>query len=199
MASDDQFTAIGQAPVGFQTNSASISRGAEIEGNDKGAIFTCKSIRADGVAVTANANAAPAVWAKSDLNDAIQAQTFAAGKCGINAFGQPGVFGVGRGDRGGVFRSDAGTFDDPLPQTAQISLDPNLAVGAGTRTAFSPLALQPKEGAKLPFAGRIGDLLAINLNAQDVCLFLCVKPSAENKIAAVWKEVLLGPPIDGVR
>jgi hypothetical protein len=44
MSSDNQFTATGAAAIGFQTNSASITTGADIEGNTVGAIIVGQSL-----------------------------------------------------------------------------------------------------------------------------------------------------------
>jgi len=43
MGSDNQWTALGPALVGFQTDSASIDRGAEISGNSLGILGRCSS------------------------------------------------------------------------------------------------------------------------------------------------------------
>jgi hypothetical protein len=49
MASDNQFTALWPAIVGFQTDSASIDRGAEITGNQVGVKGFCGGPVGDGV------------------------------------------------------------------------------------------------------------------------------------------------------
>jgi hypothetical protein len=49
MSSDNQFTARGPAIVGFQTDSSSIDRGAEIAGNSVGIKGFCHGSVGDGV------------------------------------------------------------------------------------------------------------------------------------------------------
>jgi hypothetical protein len=41
LSSDDQFTALGPAPIGFQTNASAIDRGAEIAGTSVGVLGRC--------------------------------------------------------------------------------------------------------------------------------------------------------------
>jgi hypothetical protein len=49
MSSDNQYTALGPAIVGFQTNGTNINRGAEIAGKDVGVKGTCQGAFGDGV------------------------------------------------------------------------------------------------------------------------------------------------------
>jgi hypothetical protein len=49
MSSDNQFTALGPAIIGFQTNSASIDVGADITGNQRGVTGRCGGAVGDGV------------------------------------------------------------------------------------------------------------------------------------------------------
>jgi hypothetical protein len=49
MSSDNQFTALGPAIVGFQTDAANIDRGAEIHGNSVGIKGFCDGPVGDGV------------------------------------------------------------------------------------------------------------------------------------------------------
>ncbi|HZZ24256.1 MAG TPA: hypothetical protein VFE60_17470 [Roseiarcus sp.] len=49
MSSDNQYTALGPATVGFQTNGANIDIGAQISGNTVGVRGTCQGAVGDGV------------------------------------------------------------------------------------------------------------------------------------------------------
>jgi hypothetical protein len=52
MSSDNQFTALGPAAVGFQTHGANIATGAFVQGTDKGAVIEGQNL---GASVTCNA------------------------------------------------------------------------------------------------------------------------------------------------
>jgi hypothetical protein len=63
MGSDNQWTALGPAPVGFQTNSASIDRGAEISGNSLGILGRCN--RGNGVHGQSDSATDSGVWGEN--------------------------------------------------------------------------------------------------------------------------------------
>ena len=79
MSSDNQFTALGPAAVGFQTNSASIDRGAAIAGTQLGAL--CHS---DG---------GPGVKGSSKASDGVVGGGAAAGVRGIGVRSETDVTG----------------------------------------------------------------------------------------------------------
>jgi hypothetical protein len=79
---DSQFIAIGGATVGFQTNSATIDRGADIAGNSMGIHGRCVS----GVGVFGESTSSIGVHGSSTKG--------------------PGVFGESAQGRGGVFKTN---------------------------------------------------------------------------------------------
>jgi hypothetical protein len=82
MSSSEQFTAIGGAVVGFQTNSSTIDRGADIAGNSMGIRGSCES----GIGVQGVSHDSVGVHGSSTKG--------------------PGVFGESAQGRGGVFRTN---------------------------------------------------------------------------------------------
>jgi hypothetical protein len=80
MSSDEQFTALGPAIVGFQTNSASIDRGADIRGRDLG--------------IFGKGDSGPGVVGESIGSAGVNGKS--TGAAGVTGTGTPGVFGHGK-------------------------------------------------------------------------------------------------------
>lgn len=148
MSSDNQFTAIGAAEIGFQTNSASIRIGADIAGNELGVKGSCKN--------------GPGIFGESTTSEAVQGTSVA--NIGVSGTGTPGVFGHGRkngatGHNGvmGVVEGaeGAGIFgghrklntQQPLDVT---SFDPAVSPGAGV------FGVSTDEGNGVVGQGRFG-------------------------------------------
>ena len=168
MLSDNQFTALGGAAVGFQTNSTEIDKGADIAGNSMGIRGSCES----GVGIFGESFSRQGVMGAS--HDSI-------GVHGSSTKG-PGVFGESAQDRGGVFRTN---------HEAQLQLIPRkpASIYQGPTSA-----VEDKLIPQLPKDGEAGDLLAADFgfgepgNCQ---LWFCVK-SSENGNPAQWRQVTFG-------
>ncbi|MER5967284.1 PE-PGRS family protein [Streptomyces sp. NPDC002057] len=105
-----------------------------------------------------------------------------AGVVGESADG-PGVMALGRSDVGLRAQSDtevAGLFTSV--RGAQIELAPLLPY-------------PPDTTARLPEAGRLGQLAVLSDDAVTCRLYLCVE--AQDGAPARWAEVLLGDPVEG--
>lgn len=177
MTSDNQFTALGKAIIGFQTYATEIDVGADIEGIDCGV----KGRSKDG----------PGVLGESTGRD-----TISPGVSGSSIKGA-GVYGESHTGRGGVFRSK----NDAVPQ---LRLLPHLMRVPAKKPA-SPEMFIPEGFDKLtedgvgglPKEGKGGDLL-VTQNDGDFCtLWFCVQGRDTKHPAAQWSEVLLGTPILG--
>ena len=90
MSSDNQYTALGPATVGFQTNGANIDIGAQISGNTVGVIGSCQGAVGDGVQGNGTGNfSGIAGWGGADSGTGVIG--FGTGGAG------PGVRGIGAG------------------------------------------------------------------------------------------------------
>ena len=106
------------------------------------------------------------------------------------------VAGTEREGRGGVFNSGE--------SAAQVLLEPHL-VEVGTKEPHAPEVFIGEEGsppAVLPTTGREGDLLATKSGdgaGATSTLWFCTKGRPdEPEQRAEWREVLLGPPFEGL-
>lgn len=105
MSSDNQFTALGPAIIGFQTHGANIDVGADISGNQVGVRGRCQSAVGDGVQGFGTGNFSGTAGFGAD------------GNSGVGAFGQggapngDGVRGVGRGQAGAGVRGVSGELN----------------------------------------------------------------------------------------
>jgi len=98
MSSDNQWTALGPAEIGFQTNGANIKAGADIAGNEVGVRGRCQGPVGDGV------------------------QGFGSGTfSGVAGFGGPtagtGVWGIGGGGGGTGVRGIGNSGPNTVPDT----------------------------------------------------------------------------------
>jgi hypothetical protein len=104
MSSDDQFTALGPATVGFQTHGANIERGAELTGTLVGASCSCNGrngmalvaqTQADGsdTAIRAISNGT-GVWVNSGTGNAVLAQNGSPSRAAVSAENLEGGGGV---------------------------------------------------------------------------------------------------------
>ncbi len=102
MSSDNQFTALGPAIIGFQTHGANIDAGADIAGNQVGVRGRCQGAVGDGVQGFGTGNFSGTAGFGAD------------GSSGAGAFGLggapngDGVRGVGRGSEGAGVRGVSG-------------------------------------------------------------------------------------------
>jgi len=152
MSSDNQFTALGPAIIGFQTNSASIDRGAEIHGRDVGVAGHCDN----GPGVSGESRNFIGVFGQSINHVGVRgASTTRAGVEGISSavqgvfgMGTPGVLGSGvkngttghngimgiveGNDGAGVFGGHRNPTTAPAPPPLDVtSFDPADSPGAG--------------------------------------------------------------------
>ena len=152
MSSDNQFTALGPAIIGFQTNSASIDRGAEIHGRDLGILGQCDN----GPGVSGRSKNFVGVFGESTNHVGVRGTSSTrAGMEGISAavhgvfgMGTPGVLGRGvkngatghngvmgiveGNDGAGVFGGHRNPTAPPAPPPLDVtSFDPADAPGAG--------------------------------------------------------------------
>lgn len=144
MSSDNRFTALGPAIVGFQTDSASIDRGAEITSNQVGVKGICGGSVGDGVQGFGTGNfSGVAGFAGGDDNSAgtgvIGFGGVQTGQVFVPALG-PGVRGIG-GKRGGgnntsPFPLGIGVYGQGGGPTAP-GVDGSLDV-TGTKSAVVP-------------------------------------------------------------
>lgn len=106
MSSDNQFTALGPAIVGFQTDAANIDRGAEIHGNQVGIKGFCDGPVGDGVQGFGSGAFSGVAGFGADVAEANNPGTGVFGKGGtsrdVAPVGGPGVRGIGGGGSGGV-------------------------------------------------------------------------------------------------
>jgi hypothetical protein len=222
MGSDNQWTALGPAVIGFQTHSTNIQVGAEISGNDIGGRFKCDR----GIAIEAASEKAVGI------------QAFSREAPGVEGVGAPGVFGVGgqRSPKVGVMGVNQGIDSSGLygVHTRSVNIDsavtpdihpPMGAPGAGVygygeggyggvfesqsdpqsgfRVAQLRLVPLVNPGPLLPGIGQFGDLY-VNVTGdpsegtQTVNMYLCVSPgdgSAKNR--AMWAPFQFGPAQQG--
>jgi hypothetical protein len=168
MSSDNQFTALGGAAVGFQTNSATIDRGADIAGNSMGIHGSCVS----GIGVFGESTSREGVMGASHDSVGVHGSSTQ----------RSGVFGESAHYRGGVFSAN---------HQAQLQLIPRkpASIYQGPTSA-----VEDKLIPQLPKDGEAGDLLAADFgfgepgNCQ---LWFCVK-SSENGNPAQWRQVTFG-------
>jgi hypothetical protein len=102
MSSDNQFTALGPAIVGFQTDSANIDRGAEITGNSVGIKGFCGGPVGDGVQGFGSGDFSGVAGFGGNVPQGANAGTgvFGLGGTAAETFGgggAPGVRGIGGG------------------------------------------------------------------------------------------------------
>jgi hypothetical protein len=119
---------------------------------------------------------------------------------GIVAEGGIGIRALGRGAPAGVFRR---TFEEVIQ--AQVHIEP-LPMSVPEPEDAKTVKVLPPDRVLLPRPGKAGDLLMTThqliQDGRDVqprpeaMLWLCVVSSSEEE-AAVWKQVLLGPSIEG--
>ena len=119
MGSDNQWTAIGPAIVGFQTNSASIDRGAEISGNTLGILGHCD--RGNGVHGQSASPTDSGVWGENNGG-------------GVGVSGSSHGFGVfGSADGVGVSGSSVAGYGGQFTGGfAQLYLTPSTTTGHPT-------------------------------------------------------------------
>jgi hypothetical protein len=173
-SSDNQFTALGPADIGFQTNGAHITVGADITGNKIG-VQGSGPIGVSGIgsrSTTTNPNMG--VSGSCDTGSGVDGRSKSgAGVSGLSTTGI-GVFGESTVSRGGVFASGTG-------RGAQLQLRPQIV----------PF---------LPRDGQEGDLFAARVNnpLEPCQLWFCViSASTDGHQPAQWSQVLLGSPFSG--
>jgi hypothetical protein len=150
MSSDNQFTALGPAIIGFQTDSSSIDRGAEIFGRDVGV----EGRSDDGAGVSGVSLNFIGVFGQSTNHVAVRGRSstkagvegistvqgvFGMGTPGVlgsgiknGATGHNGVMGMVEGSEGaGVFGGHRNAPPVPAPPLDVTSFDPADAPGAG--------------------------------------------------------------------
>jgi hypothetical protein len=158
MSSDNQYTALGPAAIGFQTDSTDIDKGVQAQGN---------SIGVDGY----------------------------GGPIGVRGTGGVGVVGVGSATAGGAFSSG-----DLVPQ---LHLQPQAMVEPPPSVVVTPREFRQLKS--LPRHAKAGDLWlaeheereSSGAQTQTCSLWLCVTGSAGDERAAMWRQVLLGDPVNG--
>jgi len=185
MSSDNQYTALGPAIIGFQTSATEIDIGADIEGRD----FGVKGRSEKGTGVHGECTTKDPRARKS--------REFGSGVVGSSAFGA-GVYGeTTHSGRGGKFSSK----NDAVPQ---LQLVPHLMRVPAKKPA-SPEMFIPEVFDRLtedgvgglPKEGQGGDLLVTQDDRGFCTLWFCVQGMDGKHPAAQWSEVLLGTPIFG--
>jgi hypothetical protein len=122
MLSDNQFTALGPAAVGFQTNSASIDRGAEITGNQVGIKGFCGGQVGDGVqGFGAGGFSGVAGFGGGDVNTA-GTGVFGLGGVQLGNAPQrgPGIRGIGGGGPNTGTSVGVGVYGQGAPQAPGV-------------------------------------------------------------------------------
>jgi hypothetical protein len=124
---------------------------------------------------------------------------------GVDAEGiDAGIHALGKAGPAGIFEvgpSEGGP-------RVQLQIEPQKMHGARDKVAFSPVVMQPAQVGKLPRVGKAGQILVtINVGQenepppdQDATLWFCSQSGGNvgDQIQnAIWREVLLGPPIKG--
>ena len=164
MSSDDQFTALGPAAVGFQTDGANIEHGAEIQGRSLGALIHgnetgLKVSSGSGTAldVSSDTISDPAVNVKATTGLGIQVTSFKTGLFAVSSgkddLGERGIGVLGNNIVGGdVFaaRKDIDTLGTGVLGTSSsnsgvlgFTADPNHAGVAGVNL-FGPQSELPQ-------------------------------------------------------
>jgi hypothetical protein len=198
MSSDDQFTALGPAAIGFQTDGTNITVGADITGNTVG-VQGSGPIGVNGVGslpTTTN----PTIGVNGSSQSGYGVHGFSDVGVGVNGSSKNGVgvFGESTRGRGGIFASGRPSPDASLADAAQLQLRPQVVF-----QSQSPIPPPPPRNEVLPLLpkdGQAGDLFAAQINSDlGACqLWFCVNsPSADGTQPAQWSQVLLGSPISG--
>ena len=208
MSSDDQFTALGPAAIGFQTDGTNITVGADITGNNIG-VQGSGPIGVSGIGSLAMSTSAT-IGVKGSCDNGIGVQGLSdigGGVDGRSSSG-PGVYGLSKSDvgvfgestrgRGGVFVSGRPSPHVSMAHAAQLQLLPQVV--PQSQSSIPPPSQDHKLLPLLPKDGQAGDLFAAQVNRDsEACqLWFCVNgPSLDGKQPAQWSQVFLGSPIFG--
>jgi hypothetical protein len=156
VTSDNQFTALGPAIIGFQTFSNAIDKGAEISGNSIGVLGKCSI----GVGIRG----------ESQSNDGVTGETSNAGRSGVwgnntgNGFGVSGSSKGGPGVAGRSNNNDGVTGQSSVPGRSGVwgnntgnrfgvSGSSSNGYGGSFRGGQAPLFLSPSNTNGSPTTG----------------------------------------------
>jgi hypothetical protein len=184
MSSDNQYTALGPAPIGFQTHGANITNGAEVEGTNIGVRSKggLQGVNGEGALVGVFGKGAEGVGGEGLIG------VHGKGKLqGVSGEGLVGVLGVGSG---GPFLGAAGVEGKSNDEGTGVR-GTSLSGYAGefitksrAQIHLEPLPIPTPQGA---IQGQGGDVVATDDSEGSFALWFCTH-SGDPRVAQ-WKRI----------
>lgn len=189
MSSDNQFTALGPAVIGFQTNGANIQTGADVTGKNFGVISKggLAGVSAESPLVGVKGKGATGVF-----GEGLTGVTGQGTGVGVTGEGfVSGIKGVGTGPLLAVGVEGEGRDGPGVRGVSEVGPGGEFISKNAAQLHLQPLEqIMPSAGEEtLSIDGRPGDMLMAFDARANLALWVCVSERTDNSDKPFWRKV----------